>query len=175
MFCTECWHETDSSHRTCPRCGANLAINPHSYEEKLISALDHPLAEARVRACWLVGINNIQAAATKLMSVVENDTDLFVRRAAVQALGKIRARASRTFGSHFGQSAATGAWPSLYAATAPAVESGQFIGPSHVFELFGPPAVVRPNKQARNRTEAARLWEISEQLTDVHYRLPALV
>ena len=96
MFCTECWHETDSSHRTCPRCGANLAINPHSYEEKLISALDHPLAEARVRACWLVGINNIQAAATKLMSVVENDTDLFVRRAAVLALGKIRARAAVT-------------------------------------------------------------------------------
>ncbi|WP_396126646.1 HEAT repeat domain-containing protein [Acidicapsa ligni] len=92
VFCTECWHETDSSHRTCPRCGANLAINPHSYEEKLTSALDHPLAEARVRACWLIGLNNVQAAATKLMSVVESDTDLFVRRAAVQALGKIHAR-----------------------------------------------------------------------------------
>jgi len=86
--------------------------------------------------------------------------------------GKIRARASRAFGRHLGQSAATGAWPSLYASTAPAVESGQFIGPSHVFELFGPPAVVRPNRRARDLAHAGRLWAISEQLTDVRYRLP---
>jgi NAD(P)-dependent dehydrogenase (short-subunit alcohol dehydrogenase family) len=89
--------------------------------------------------------------------------------------GKARAQVSRTFGRHFGQSAATGAWPTLYASTSPAVESGQFIGPSHLFELFGAPTVVRPNKQARNLTDAARLWKISEQLTDVRYRLPAPV
>jgi HEAT repeat protein len=94
LFCTECWHETDSSQHTCPRCGADLAVNPHSYEEKLISALDHPLPAARVRACWLIGLNDIQSAAVKLMSVVEGDPDLFVRRAAVQALGKIHAQAA---------------------------------------------------------------------------------
>jgi len=101
-------------------------------------------------------------------------SNLFGTGAALGA-GKLRARASRIFGSHFGQSAAAGAWPSLYAATATAVESGQFIGPGHLFELFGPPAVVRPDKRARSRTDAVRLWEISEELTDVHYRLPALI
>jgi hypothetical protein len=94
VFCTECWHETDSSQQTCPRCGADLAVNPHSYAEKLTSALGHPLPEARVRACWLIGLNNVQAATPKLMSLVEGDPDLFVRRAAVQALGKIHAQAA---------------------------------------------------------------------------------
>ena len=42
-------------------------------------------------------------------------------------------------------------------------------------QLFGPPTVVQPNSRARNRADAARLWEISEELTDVHYRLPAPV
>jgi hypothetical protein len=92
VFCTECWHEADSSQQLCPRCGADLAINSHTYEEKLASALDHPLPAARVRACWLIGLNNVQSAARKLMSLVEGDPDLFVRRAAVQALGKIHAR-----------------------------------------------------------------------------------
>ena len=91
------------------------------------------------------------------------------------ALGerKVRTKAARTFGSLFGQAAASGALTSLYAATARDVESGQFIGPRHAFQLFGPPKVVRPSRAARDDNDAARLWEISEELTDVHYRFPA--
>ncbi len=62
----------------------------------------------------------------------------------------------------------------LYAATAPDVTSGQFFGPSHAFQLFGPPTVVSSSRQARNRGDATRLWEISEDLSDVHYALAAL-
>jgi NAD(P)-dependent dehydrogenase (short-subunit alcohol dehydrogenase family) len=89
--------------------------------------------------------------------------------------GKVRARAGSAFGTFLGQSAAAGAWPTLYAATSPDVRSGQFIGPAHMAELFGPPTVVRPNRRARNPDDAARLWEISEELTDVRYLLPASV
>jgi NAD(P)-dependent dehydrogenase (short-subunit alcohol dehydrogenase family) len=93
------------------------------------------------------------------------------------ALGerRVRTKAARTFGSFFGQATASGALPTLYATTARGVESGQFIGPSHAFELFGPPKVVRPSRAARNDTDAARLWEISEELTDVRYSVPARV
>ena len=91
---------------------------------------------------------------------------------AALGTGKVRARASRAFGTLFGQTAAAGAGPTLYAATAPAVRSGQFIGPSHVAQLFGAPTVVQPNRRAKNRADAARLWEISEKLTDVRYPLP---
>lgn len=47
VFCTKCWIETDSSRQQCPRCGADLAVDSRSYEEKLISSLDHPLPQAR--------------------------------------------------------------------------------------------------------------------------------
>jgi NAD(P)-dependent dehydrogenase (short-subunit alcohol dehydrogenase family) len=89
--------------------------------------------------------------------------------------GRVRAKASRVFGTLLGQTAAAGARPTLYAATSPDVRSGQFIGPAHVAQLFGPPKVVQPNRRARNSVDAARLWEISEELTGVDYRFPAPV
>jgi NAD(P)-dependent dehydrogenase (short-subunit alcohol dehydrogenase family) len=89
--------------------------------------------------------------------------------------GRLRARVSSAAGHHLGQATATGALPTLYAATVPKVENGALIGPSHVFQLFGPPTVVRPNRRARNAGDAARLWEISEELTEVRYSVPAAV
>jgi protochlorophyllide reductase len=89
--------------------------------------------------------------------------------------GRVRARASHAFGTLFGQTAAAGAGPTLYAATSPDVRSGQFFGPAHLAQLFGPPKVVHPSRRATNAADAARLWEISEELTGVHYRFPAPV
>lgn len=57
----------------------------------MLSALDHPLPEIRVRSCWLIGKNSVSAAVNKLISMVESDPDLFVRSAAVQSLGELRA------------------------------------------------------------------------------------
>ncbi len=97
-------------------------------------------------------------------------SNLFGTGAAV-GNARARAKASRAIGTHLGQAAATGALPTLFAATAPEVGSGQFIGPSHAFGLFGPPTVVQPAKRARSMADAARLWEISEELTGVRYSL----
>jgi NAD(P)-dependent dehydrogenase (short-subunit alcohol dehydrogenase family) len=88
--------------------------------------------------------------------------------------GRVRAAVGRAAGRCLGQSAATGALPSLYAATAPDVVTGQFIGPSHAFELFGPPTAVQPNRRAKSVVDASRLWDISEGLTGVRYALPAV-
>jgi NAD(P)-dependent dehydrogenase (short-subunit alcohol dehydrogenase family) len=71
------------------------------------------------------------------------------------------------------QSAAAGALPQLYAATAPAAESGQFIGPAGLGEQRGHPVVVRPSAAATDPRTAERLWTLSEELTGVHYELPA--
>jgi NAD(P)-dependent dehydrogenase (short-subunit alcohol dehydrogenase family) len=87
--------------------------------------------------------------------------------------GKLRAALGRAAGRRFGQSAAAGALPSLYAATSPDAASGQYIGPRYVFELFGPPRVVQPSRRARSVADASRLWGVSERLTDVRYSLPA--
>jgi NAD(P)-dependent dehydrogenase (short-subunit alcohol dehydrogenase family) len=87
--------------------------------------------------------------------------------------GRLRRKAGRVAGRTFGQSARVGALPTLYAATSRAARPGQFVGPSRLFSLYGPPVVVRPNRQARDSDLAARLWEVSEDLTGVRYSVPA--
>lgn len=85
-FCTRCWAEIDAALSVCPRCGEDLNADPRTYEQKLVAALGHPLPEARVRICWLIGENKIQPAVPELMQITERDPDLFVRRAALEAL-----------------------------------------------------------------------------------------
>jgi NAD(P)-dependent dehydrogenase (short-subunit alcohol dehydrogenase family) len=65
------------------------------------------------------------------------------------------------------QSADMGALPTLYAATEPSAEGGQFIGPDSFFEQRGHPEVVKPSGAARDADVARRLWEVSETLTGV--------
>ncbi|HVG28037.1 MAG TPA: oxidoreductase [Acidobacteriaceae bacterium] len=70
------------------------------------------------------------------------------------------------------QSEEMGALPTLYAATSPEVQGGQYIGPDGFKEIKGHPTVVTPRPQALDPEAARRLWTISEGLTGVIY--PAL-
>lgn len=67
------------------------------------------------------------------------------------------------------QSAAMGALPTLYAATAPDVRGGDYFGPSRWFELWGPPQRVGTTARAQDEGVARRLWSLSEELTGVRY------
>jgi NAD(P)-dependent dehydrogenase (short-subunit alcohol dehydrogenase family) len=67
----------------------------------------------------------------------------------------------------FSQSAADGALPELYAATAKEVRGFEYYGPRDRFELRGPVAHARVVKRARSVEDARRLWDISERLTGV--------
>jgi len=69
----------------------------------------------------------------------------------------------------FAQSAAMGALPTLYAAVAPEVRGGDYIGSSGFAEMWGPPAKVNSSAAAKDPAVAKRLWEVSEELTKVHY------
>lgn len=69
----------------------------------------------------------------------------------------------------FAQTAAMGALPTLYAAAAPGLQGGEYIGPDGFLQLKGHPAVVPCSALARDRALAARLWQVSEQLTGVRY------
>ena len=70
----------------------------------------------------------------------------------------------------FAQSAAMGALPTEYAAAAPDVHSGDYFGPNGIGELWGHPVAVGCSAAARDTAAASRLWEVSEQLTNVHYK-----
>jgi len=71
--------------------------------------------------------------------------------------------------SIFGQSAAGGALPSLYAATAPGVTGGQYFGPGGFMAQRGAPKEVSFVKAAKDPVAAARLWKVSEELTGVTF------
>jgi NAD(P)-dependent dehydrogenase (short-subunit alcohol dehydrogenase family) len=72
----------------------------------------------------------------------------------------------------FAQSAEVGALPLLYAATAPELPGGSYVGPDGAGEMRGYPALVHATKRANDEAAARRLWEISEQLTSVRFPLP---
>ena len=72
------------------------------------------------------------------------------------------------------QSGEMGALPELYAATAPGLEGGTYVGPDGMGEQRGHPKPVSPNRAARNEATARRLWEVSEDLTGVRFALGVL-
>jgi NAD(P)-dependent dehydrogenase (short-subunit alcohol dehydrogenase family) len=69
------------------------------------------------------------------------------------------------------QSGEMGALPSLYAATAPDVESGSFYGPSGFMKMKGWPALEKPNPKRVIPEVAELLWKVSEDLTGIKFTL----
>jgi NAD(P)-dependent dehydrogenase (short-subunit alcohol dehydrogenase family) len=67
------------------------------------------------------------------------------------------------------QSAEMGALPLLYAAAAPNLAAGSYVGPDGRGEARGYPTLVRPSQDAQDPATARRLWEVSETLTGVTY------
>ena len=72
----------------------------------------------------------------------------------------------------FAQSAAMGALPTLYAATAADIRGGEYIGPLGLLGMRGAPSKVRSSARSHDRAVAARLWQVSEEMTGVRYDLP---
>jgi NAD(P)-dependent dehydrogenase (short-subunit alcohol dehydrogenase family) len=67
------------------------------------------------------------------------------------------------------QSAAQGALPTLFAATAEDAVGGGYYGPDGILELRGSPAPAKIMPKAQARDNAARLWQDSERLTTLAF------
>lgn len=90
-------------------------------------------------------------------------------REPVNGAAKAWKRIVEVGNAFFAQPAALGALPTLYAATAPGLNGGEYIGPDGLFQMRGHPVEVDCEMQARDRELASRLWAQSEQLTAVRY------
>jgi len=66
-----------------------------------------------------------------------------------------------------------GALPTLRAATDPSAAGGDYFGPDGLSQVRGYPTRVPMVKQALDDAVAARLWQVSEELTGVRFDLPA--
>jgi len=96
---------------------------------------------------------------------------------------ELQAKGSRMKGNRLGavsmnlvnklmaQSGEKGALPSLYAATADDVEQGAYFGPGGWMKLHGWPEPDSPNKKLVNNEVAGKLWDVSEALTRLEFRV----
>ena len=91
------------------------------------------------------------------------------QRGAEIAGHKLRAKLIQLVNPLAGQSAAMGALPQLYAATAPEVAPGDYIGPDGPFAARGYPKKMRSNRRSHDEAAMKQLWEASEQLTGVTF------
>src|SRR3954452_13051567 len=112
------------------------------------------------------------AAGSKLRSAAAHPgwsaTDLYVQGAKAgesTLMEKIMAMPTR----FMAQSSFDGALPTLFAATAPQLPPGAYVGPSKRMETVGPPKLVEGSARSRDEAAGRRLWEVSEQLTGVRY------
>lgn len=80
------------------------------------------------------------------------------------AFTRLLTRTSRFVLPMIAQSAARGALPILYAATAPDARGGAYYGPQGLREMWGPPGPARIMPLALNTAVAARLWDVSLEL-----------
>jgi NAD(P)-dependent dehydrogenase (short-subunit alcohol dehydrogenase family) len=80
-----------------------------------------------------------------------------------------RVIASRAVKRALGQRATDGALPSLHAAAAAELRGGEFVGPSGMFGLRGPPCVTQSSSASYDPASAERLWERCETLSGVRF------
>lgn len=69
-----------------------------------------------------------------------------------------------------GQPAKNGAQPVLYAALSKDLNGGEYIGPDGFNEWRGKPKIVDSSLASKNKQNATRLWDLSEELTGVKYQ-----
>ncbi|MEV6493763.1 SDR family oxidoreductase [Actinoplanes sp. NPDC051633] len=62
-----------------------------------------------------------------------------------------------------------GILPALYAATGPRAAGGEFYGPRGLLQFTGAPRRLRMYRSARDTSVAARLWDVSAELSDVTF------
>jgi NAD(P)-dependent dehydrogenase (short-subunit alcohol dehydrogenase family) len=116
------------------------------------------------RRATAAGSNLLSAAAHPGWSA----TDLYTQGAKAgesTLMEKVMALPTR----FLAQSSFDGALPTLYAATAPQLPPGAYVGPSKRMETVGAPKLVEGSARSRDEADGRRLWEVSEQLTGVRY------
>lgn len=113
----------------------------------------------------------LKAANLSVISVLAHPgySDTNLQTSATSGVLRLFMRIGNRF---LAQDAEQGVLNQLYAATAQGLRGGEFIGPDGFREMRGSPSLVHPLPAATDKALAARLWKLSEDLTNA--RFPAV-
>ncbi|WP_435361482.1 oxidoreductase [Haloarchaeobius sp. DFWS5] len=95
------------------------------------------------------------------------------RRGPEQSGSTLRLIGMKVANAVMAQSAAKGALPMLYAATAYEVAGGEYYGPGGLMDMRGYPEKQHSSTRSYDQEAAARLWDVSTELTGVTYGFAA--
>jgi NAD(P)-dependent dehydrogenase (short-subunit alcohol dehydrogenase family) len=132
------------------------------FQSKLANLLFTSELQRRLDAA---GVATIAAAAHPGGSRTEL-ADKSTGRSALNVLMKVTRPIAEPL---FSQSAAMGALPQLHAAVAPGVAGNDYFGPDGFGEMKGHPKKVDRTDRAKSAEDAARLWDVSLELTGADY------
>jgi hypothetical protein len=99
FYCPRCWWDFNNDVPICPHCGIDIREfwKSKDYVEKLILSLGHPEKKTPIRSAWLLGQLKDTRAGQPLIDLVKKTEDVYIARAAVEALGKIDTPEARHF------------------------------------------------------------------------------
>ena len=133
-------------------------------QSKLANLLFAYELQRRLRATGVEGVSSVACHPGYA------DTNL-QKRGPEQSGSTVRLLGMKAANAVLAQDAATGALPMLYAATADDIDGGEYVGPGGFQNMRGHPETQRSSDRSYDETTAQRLWEVSEELTGVHYDL----
>ena len=99
-----------------------------------------------------------------------SDTNLF-REGPKMEHSKIKLYFGKIFSKILGQSPDKGCLPMVYAATSEEIEGGEYIGPDGFKQMRGYPEKQESSEASHNEEDAKKLWERSEELTNVKFEI----
>lgn len=88
LLCPKCWNELKAEIIDCPRCGTAVDLCSPKYQRRLLAAIPHANPERRSQICQVLSSIGDRDAVPVLIELL-HDSDIFVRVAALRALGEI--------------------------------------------------------------------------------------
>lgn len=88
LLCPKCWSELKTGNTDCPVCGVHVDLTSPKYQRRLLAALARASAERRSQICQVLSSIGDREAVQGLIELL-HDPDIFVRVAALHALGEI--------------------------------------------------------------------------------------
>jgi len=96
FFCPKCWKEVSEKCKVCPYCGFPFdSFNNLSYEEKMISALNHPIDEFKINAINVLGRIGGEKAVFAIEKFLEKENSVPVILETIKALKHLSMRVNR--------------------------------------------------------------------------------